>query len=104
MITIKDIEKLASLSRISLKEDEKESFTSEIDAILGYIDQIKQATSSTSDDLKNNSDLLVKNILREDEPRDVDASIGASSGKHTENLLHASPDRDGQYIKVKKIL
>jgi len=44
MIEIKDIEKLAELSRINISNEEKEVFAGEIESILNYVDQIKLAT------------------------------------------------------------
>ena len=93
MIGKTEIEKLASLARIDLTPDEKESFTKQIEAILGYVDQLKQvAISSISD-----TDSVMVNVLRED--------VGAHpSLEHTDVLLAEAPDWEGQYVKVQKII
>lgn len=96
MISQKDVQKLAGLARIKLSVEEEEKFAGEIDSILGYVDQIKSASSA---------DLLagkktagrVKNALRDD-----DHPI--ESGIYSADILDNAPDREGDYVKVKKIL
>ncbi len=93
MISIQDIEKLAGLARIELKEDEKAKLAKEIDGILGYIDQIKTAGS--------------KDIVRTKEPvRNAfrDDTNPHESGANTEAIVAEFPRKEGNYLKVKKIL
>ncbi|HZS42649.1 MAG TPA: Asp-tRNA(Asn)/Glu-tRNA(Gln) amidotransferase subunit GatC [Candidatus Paceibacterota bacterium] len=93
---IKDIGKLAALSRINLPDSEKESLLKEMDAILAYVDQVKEATAAQSAAVALHKPFS-RNIFREDaEPH--------PAGAFNEALLESSPDRQGQYIKVKKIL
>lgn len=94
MIESKDIEKLAQLSRIKLSEQEKNSFFKEIDSILDYLSQIREAGGGE----KGVADTVVtKNVLREDEN-------AHEEGVFTESILKASPDREGNFVKVKKII
>lgn len=88
-----DIEKLANLSRIKLSDEEKIKYAKEIDSILAYVNQLKEVAGSAPEVSKSSH----INVLRDD-------SVFHESGIHTEDLLSASPDRDGQYIKVKQIL
>ena len=92
MIEIKDIEKLATLSRMKVSPEEAESLRSEIDSILGYVVDINKVSLVDVPDEETR-----RNVFR----NDTDANI---SGEYTEKLLALSPDRDGNYIKVKKIL
>ena len=94
MITIKDIEKLAELSRIAISPEEKESFRKDMDSILGYVDQVQKVSANLSEEKKAG---LVRNVMRED-------SNPHESGIHTETLISAAPKRQGNYLKVKKIL
>ena len=97
MITIKDIEKLASLARIKVNDGEKEALVKEIDSILNYVAEINSITSSmSSNDVKPRAG-IVRNIIREDR-------VENSEGKNTEDILSESPKREGDYIAVKKIL
>lgn len=92
MITKEDIKNLASLSRIELAEEEADKMTSEIDSILGYVGQITQTTSDLEMVIPNH-----KNILRDD-------VVTNAEGEYTEKILKNAPDRDGDHLRVKKIL
>lgn len=94
MITVKEIEKLANLARIKIDESEKESLTKEIDAILVYIDQIKKATVDIDHTPIVGS---LHNVFRED----ISETI---SNEDRERLLNEAPDREGEFVAVKKII
>jgi aspartyl-tRNA(Asn)/glutamyl-tRNA(Gln) amidotransferase subunit C len=94
MIEVKDIEKLAELARIKLPEDEKKSLTKEIDSILTYVDQIKKATVDM-DYTPMPGD--VHNVAREDSPINT-------TPEDRERLLNEAPQREGDFIAVKKII
>lgn len=99
MITLQDIEKLATLSRLSLTDAEKEKYRSEIDSILGYIDILKKVSAGLPAQAGKPAPVMSrnKNILREDvNPHE--------SGVYTDKLLKLAPKSEGQYVKVKKIL
>ena len=96
-ITTKELEKLATLARIKLTEDDKVSLVKEFDSILGYIDQLKKVNVSL-DSASRVGD--VKNIVRLDEV-DTDAVSHADA---RERLLNEAPDREGDFVAVKKIL
>jgi len=94
MITTADIQKLAELSRIKIAPEEQEALRSQIESILGYIDQIKKA-AQVSEGMPQVGAL--HNVLRED----VEPHV---SSEFTEKILSAAPAREGDYLKVKKIL
>lgn len=101
MIEIKDIEKLANLARINIAEEEKEKVRKDINSILEYVSQVSEAeTLAASADVatsKTDHAAMVQNVLREDvNPHE--------SGMYTEKLLAEAPEREGNYVKVKKIL
>lgn len=98
-----DIQKLASLSRMKLSDEELAQFTKEIDSILGYVEQIKEVSEGASGaeggaaHVKKPSDILHRNILREDvDDRELIASGDA--------LISAAPESQDGLVKVKKIL
>ncbi|MEN9614169.1 MAG: hypothetical protein RLZZ347_476 [Candidatus Parcubacteria bacterium] len=93
MISKAEIEKLASLSRVALTPAEKDNFTTQIDAILGYVDQLKKVSVQAVTDTAS----AQVNVLRED-------ANPHEPGKHTEAILAVAPAKEGQYIKVKKII
>lgn len=94
MITITEIEKLAQLARIKIDDSEKQGLTKEIDSILTYIDQIKEATINTDYAPMAGA---VHNIFRDD-------IIKPISIEDRENILNEAPDREGDFIAVKKII
>ncbi|MEK7095472.1 MAG: Asp-tRNA(Asn)/Glu-tRNA(Gln) amidotransferase subunit GatC [Patescibacteria group bacterium] len=94
MITIKEVEKLAQLARIKLDEAEKQNLTKEIDSILSYVDEIKQATVDMD---YTPIPGAIHNVFRSDEAQDT-------SSVDRESILAESPDREGEFIAVKKII
>ncbi len=93
MISREDIKKLANLARIKLSEEEEGRFAKEIESILGYVAQIQKV--SGKEDVKTAG--AVRNVLREDsEPHEA--------GIFSEDLIAEAPQKDGEYVKVKKIL
>lgn len=94
MITVTEIEKLATLARIRLDSSEKESLTKEIDSILTYIDQIKKATVDID---FTPTPGAVKNVFREDIANQIPSA-------DRQVILNEAPDRVGDYVAVKKII
>lgn len=92
MISKDDIKKLASLARIEVEEEEMASMAGDIDGILAYVSEIKNALSK--EDVV--PQYVTKNVLRED-------VLGAQK-TDSEILIKSAPESDGRYIKVKKIL
>jgi aspartyl-tRNA(Asn)/glutamyl-tRNA(Gln) amidotransferase subunit C len=92
MITPDDVAKLATLARIKVSPKERTKFVQEIEAILEYIGQINSAEVSSEKGIVGRT-----NIMRDD--GDVH-----ESGIFTEDILAQAPNREGDYIKVKKIL
>ncbi len=90
---IKDIKKLAELSRIHLSDAEVEEFRTSLDSILHYVEQVKQVSSDTNIE----PTFPMVNIMREDENPNT-------KGECKEKLLSSAPKREGDYVKVKKIL
>ncbi len=95
MITKEDIQNLAELARIEVEEGEVERFRSSIEDILGYVSEIGAVSGEEASKTALSADL--RNVFREDgEPHE--------SGRYTEGVLANAPDKEGGYLKVKKIL
>lgn len=94
MVDVKDIEKLAVLARIKIADDEKVALTKEIDSILAYVDQIKKATVALDPTPALGS---VYNVMRED-------VVVTTSREDREALLDEAPQKEGNFIAVKKII
>lgn len=89
-----DVLKLARLSRLKLTDEEVENFTKEISAILGYVEMLDKVDTKG---LKPTYQVTgLTNVFRKDEEgKDLVSS---------EELLKNLPDRQGKYIKVKRML
>ena len=86
---------LAKMARIELGEKEVASLSREFEAILNYVGEVKNADLSllTTND---QSETLI-NVMREDtDPHE--------SNLYTQKILAQAPAREGDYLKVKKIL
>ena len=93
MITPEEVNKLAVLSRLELSQAEKASFATEIDSILGYVGQITKVQASSGE----KTTPTLRNVFRADDN-------AHESGMYTEAILNEAPRREGDYIKVKKII
>jgi len=94
MITRTDIEKLAELARIKISHEEAESLVGEIEPVLEYVNQI-QSVAGAGEVLPEAG--AVHNIMRED-------GAPHEPGAFSAELLAEAPQREGEYLKVKKIL
>lgn len=93
-ITQDDVLKLAKLSNIKLSQDEVDKFVVELDAIVKYVEQID---SVETDDLKPTDQVTgLQNIMRADKVVDY--------GISQDELLKNLPNRENNYIKVKRVL
>jgi len=92
MIEIKDIEKLAGLARIAIPDNEKQKLQKDLESILGYVSELKNAPILEGEAEES----YVKNVMREDIEH-------YDSGQFTEEILSEAPDRVEDYFKVKPI-
>lgn len=89
-----DIEHLATLSRIAVSDEEATALAKDITNILGYVSVIEEITGAH----EGKKDVgALYNVMRED-------GVPHESGIYTDDLLRTVPQRQGQYVKVKKIL
>ena len=88
------IERLAALSRIAIEREEAEHLGQDIEHILNYVSEIREAEI----DMRPGPEMgAVYNVLREDD--------GAhTGGVFSQLLLRAARESEGKFIKVKKIL
>ncbi len=94
---IKDIEKLAKLARIELTAEEKQAYLKDMGAILGYIDQLKAVVAKTGEAPLRQGFAGLKNVMRIDEEKKENKT-------DAEAIIKEFPEKQGNYLKVKKIL
>jgi len=101
MITADDVGRLAHLARIEVPEGEIAKLAKDMDEILAYVGEVSKA--AREDGLPSLGGGIgvqvghLKNVFREDVPT-------CEPGQYTEDILANAPAREGNYIKVKKIL
>jgi len=90
-----EIKKIADLARLDISDNESQKLAGEIESILGYVDQIKNADISVNGSRIESAG--VRNVMVEDEePHE--------KGINTKNLINEVPDSQDNLVKVKKIL
>lgn len=94
MISKEDIKKLADLARIEVSDKEAENLTGEIGSILDYVGQVQKVAGTDDVGVEVG---FVKNVFREDENP-------TESGAYSKELIAEFPEKEGDYLKVKKIL
>ncbi len=93
-ISMTELEHLAVLARIKLTDEDKKSLIKEFDAILSYVDQLKKVDVSMDSAGRVGA---VKNVARADH-------AAVTTAEDRERLLDEAPDREGDFVAVKKII
>ncbi len=94
MISTEEIKKLAGLARIEIKEEELAGLGNDMDSILEYVSQVKEISSEVEEMIELGDNF---NVWREDNNLN-------EPGKFSKELIAEFPHREGDYLKVKKIL
>ncbi len=92
-IDIKQIEQVASLSRIKLTDSDKNIFREQLADILGYIEKLNEL--DTDDVLPMAYATTMKNVFREDQQK---------SSFPRQKILELSPSSANGFFKVPKVL
>lgn len=95
MISADDLKKLARLGRVAVTDEEVEKLRHDMDSILAYIDTIQKV--SLPEKPSGSAYLDIQNVMRED-------ANPHEPGIYTEAMLSQAPRREGNYLKVKKII
>lgn len=93
-LTREDVLKLAKLAKLSLTNEEVDSFTKEISEILNYVEQLQAVDINATQPTYQVTGLT--NVTRADVIKDYQAD--------PQELLKNVPQREGNLIKVKRVL
>jgi len=93
MIDREQVQKVALLARLALDDAEIDMFTTQLNDILGYFEQLGEL--DTTDVEPTTRAIEVVNITRHDQ---------RVSMSDREEILQGAPDRDGDFFKVPKII
>lgn len=88
-----DIDKLANLSRIKVKEEEKEELANRIEAVLNYVSEISKVDTSDYAHAEAGDN---RNVLRDD------IVVPADEAVH-DGILDNVPMRHGDLVKVQSM-
>lgn len=92
-ISVADVEHIAKLARLTLREDEKILFSGQMGAILGYVEKLKEL--DTNGVVPTSHAVPMENAFREDTVR---PSIGV------EKALANAPEVAGSFFRVPKVI
>ena len=92
-ISLEDVKKVATLARLDLPDSKISLYTSQLEKILDYIEQLEKI--DTSGVLPTTRAVEVVNVTRED---------NVVTNKNREDLLELAPNREGDFYRVPKIL
>lgn len=93
-ISSDDVQHLAQLSSLQLSEEEVVSLGADLQAIIGYIEQLSELDTSGVEPTYQVTDL--QNVWREDEVNNY--------GVDRDTLLALAPAAEAQQVKVPKVL
>ncbi len=92
-VTRKDVEYIASLSKVKFEENELDNFTHQLNDILAYVEKLNELDTENVEPLSH--PVENKNIFREDE---LKPSIS------TEEALKNSPSKTEEFFRVPKVI
>lgn len=92
-VTKKDVDYVADLARLQLKEDERESLVNDMNQILDYMTTLEEVDTSDVEPLEHVIDLEYR--LRDDKAKEPLS--------HEEALKNA-PDADSDYFRVPRVI
>jgi aspartyl-tRNA(Asn)/glutamyl-tRNA(Gln) amidotransferase subunit C len=93
MIDREQVHKVAHLARLDLTPAEEEQFTTQLNDILGYFEQLSEL--DVTDVVPTFRAIDVSNVARQD---------NLQPDPNREEILDCAPDRDGEFFKVPKII
>ncbi len=93
-VSIEEIEKIATLARLSLTEEEKNRYAEQLSQVLGYIDMLNEVDTSQVEETCQVTEL--SDIVRKDE------AIPSSEEKR-KKLIAQFPDKMGDLLRVKAV-
>ncbi len=92
-VTLKDLDKIAHLARLSLKEEEKEKFLGQVNQILQYMEKLNEVDTNGVEPLSHSMDLI--NVMRDDVKKE-----SLTQQKALEN----APQKSDEFFRVPKVV
>lgn len=93
ILNLDGVKHVAKLARLAIPDDKLPRFTEQLESILEYVEQIKQADVTNVEPMAHA--VRLTNVLRADVPQPA---------LSTEQVLANAPDTDGPFFKVPKVI
>ena len=91
-VTVKDVEYVAALARLSLDDSEKQMFTHQLNEILAYVEQLNRLDTSKVKPLDHVIDLT--DVMRDD---------AVTPSLRREDALRNAPDATEKFFRVPSV-
>jgi len=95
MISRQEVQHIAKLARLGLKEKEVEKYQKELSSILDYFEKLKEVDISKIEPTSHS--IAAENVIREDE-------VKREQRAKNKKLLELAPKTKNGHLKVKSIL
>jgi aspartyl-tRNA(Asn)/glutamyl-tRNA(Gln) amidotransferase subunit C len=95
MVTRDEVKKVADLARLEFEAAELDALTTELNSVLGYIDQLKELDVNNIEPLENLNEAVEMPAMRKDEIR---------PSLSVEEALRNAPKSADNYFLVPKVL
>lgn len=89
-----DIEHLANLARISVKEEEKDELINRIESVLSYVGEISKVDTTGYTHAESGAN---RNVLRDDEAFSADEAV-------RNEIMNNAPEKHDGFVKVQKMI
>lgn len=93
-LTPEQVDHIATLSRLSLTDEERTRFAAQLSTILEYVGMLSKVDTEGVEPM--NHSVALMNVFGEDVPAPCDGSVRAA-------LLAGFPEREGDLLKVKAV-
>ena len=93
-LSIEEVEHIATLARIGLKEDEKKKFQDQLSGILEYVEKLQKVDTKNIEPTLQVTGLV--NAIRKDE-------VGECDKETMKKLIDSAPMKENNLLKTKAI-
>lgn len=96
-VSAEDVKRVAELAYLELRPDEEIKMQHDLNAILGYIDQLNEVDTSSVEPMAQVAEVLggASSALRADAPR---------PSLRRDGVMTSAPQTDGVFFKVPKVI
>jgi aspartyl-tRNA(Asn)/glutamyl-tRNA(Gln) amidotransferase subunit C len=88
-----NIDQVAQLARLRLKPEEREKLSKDLEAILAYVDQLRELNTEGVEPTSHA--MALENVFRKD---------AVKPGEVRDRVLEFAPKREGNFFKVPKVI